>query len=86
MVRRADERVKSIAMWIGRATAYANDFPDLAGSQRKLRDSESVRRRPGAGVKRKAAQLEVPCAIPGSIWLCPRMAALRQRVLSRVSA
>ena len=86
MVRRADKRIKGIAQWIGRATAYASNFPDPAGGQKKLRDTESARRRPRAAVKRKVSQLEKPQTLPDSIWSCPRMAALRQRIRDRESA
>ena len=86
MVRRAGKRLKDIAMWIGRATAYANSFPDPAGSQRRLRDAQGNRRSRGAAARQAAVQLRGnPNTPPSSIWLHPRMVAVRQRILDKIA-
>ena len=83
MVQLADKRIKAIAMWIGRATAYANNFPAPDGMQKRMRDAEGARAQRRRGIEKKAAQ---PQARPASIWDHPRMMALRQRVRDRGSS
>ena len=88
--RREGARVREVAMWIGRAAAYANAFPDLVGGPCKVRDAEG----PAAGdacrwrgQQRKEQQLDPPKqATEGGCWEAPRMAALRRRVLDRIAA
>ena len=88
-VRLAGCRLRELAVWIGRVTVVANSFPDPAGGQRRVRDAQAETRWTAAGaarpLKRKAAHLDAPPADSG-IWVTPRMAALRQRVLSRIAA
>ena len=61
-VRDAAERLRDAAIWIGRATAYANHCPldalvavDPAAPRQYLRDSEAQRPRRPQACKRKAA-------------------------------
>jgi len=56
LVCTANERLTGIAVWIGRATAYANNFPNPEEGAKRLRDSGGVRAKPRTGHKRKAEQ------------------------------
>ena len=67
MVRAAAERLRDAALWIGRATAFANHcpldsmVPVAPGAKRQyLRDSEAERPRRPRARKRKAAEVAVP--------------------------
>jgi len=62
MVRDAAARLREAALWIGRATAYANRCPldtlapvDPGAKRQYVRDSEAERPRRTRGCKRKAA-------------------------------
>ena len=93
-VRAAGERLAAIATWIGQIGAFANKFPlpresaDIAGKVRHIRDSEG--HKPAAasassrkGRKRKAQAIAAAPSFPGDFSLCPRCAALRQRILAK---
>ena len=93
MVRAEGRKVADAAMWIGRATAFANRFPNphwteqLGPKLKFLRDSEGTRpRRPAStSAKRKLPAPESEPVQPGNLSPCPRWEAVRLRVLAKAS-
>ena len=68
MVRKAAARLHDAAVWIGRATAYANHCPldalvavDLHAKRQYVRDSDAERMCRQRGRKRKAVGSPLPC-------------------------
>ncbi len=88
-VRHAGRRLCELAIWIGRMTAMANSFPDPAGGDGRVRETEARACRSTGRewpAKRKAAHLDAPSLEVGGMWATPHMAAVRQRVLARLAA
>ena len=89
----AGEKLTAIAKWIGMIGATANRFKvsgNGAGEPTKyIRDSDARPARRPVSPKRiakgKRSNEEPPVVRPGDLSLCPRWAALRQRILDKAT-
>ena len=77
-----------MARWLAAVTHEANSHK-IDGQAQRIRDNQAGPTRVLSrqhGTKRRAEEQDAPnkSARIGAVWQCPRMAALRERVLSRV--
>jgi len=88
MVRASVSRLQDIAKWLGRVTAYANNFPMHGHGSHTIRDNDGMK--PRAVFQQAASRVQASnmhgdgsLGQGASIWQHPRLAALRARVLSK---
>ena len=89
-ITQQSERLTAIAKWIGQCGVIANHFKKPAGLLGEtpgfIRDSEGIQghtNKPRKVEKRKRVVDDIPCSRPGDLSLCPRWAALRQRIFAK---